>query len=63
MTVTAQDVADGVDKTYDIQGASAHPHSVTLTAADSTMLSQGGTVMKTSTMGGDHTHVVTITCA
>jgi hypothetical protein len=63
LVVTAADVMAGMDKTYDIQGAALHVHSVTLTAADFTTLSQGGTVMKASTAGADHTHMVTVTCA
>lgn len=60
--VTPADVEAGVEKLYDIMGASMHTHSVTVTAADFTTLAGGGSVMITSTMGGQHTHVVTVTC-
>jgi hypothetical protein len=62
MTVSDADVQAGVDKTYNIQGASMHPHTVTVTAADFTTLAGGGTVMKTSSTDAMHSHVVTITC-
>ncbi|MBL9023577.1 MAG: hypothetical protein JNL21_15385 [Myxococcales bacterium] len=62
MTVSAADVQAGVDKTYNIQGASMHPHTVTLTAADFTTLAGGGTVTKTSSSDAMHTHEVTVTC-
>jgi hypothetical protein len=62
MTVTAAEVEAGADMIYDIMGASMHTHSVTLTAADFATLAQGGSVTKTSTSGGQHTHEVTVTC-
>jgi hypothetical protein len=62
MTVSSADVQAGVDKTYNIQGASMHPHTVTLTAADFTALAGGGTVTKTSSSDAMHTHEVTVTC-
>ena len=34
MMVTVADVMAGVDKDYDTQGASDHPHWIRLTAAD-----------------------------
>jgi hypothetical protein len=62
LEVPAADVADGVEKTYNIQGTSQHPHMVTITAADFTTLAGGGTVQKTSTNDNGHTHSVTVTC-
>ena len=61
LTVSASDVADGVDKTYDIQGASAHAHQVTLTAAHFAQLAQGATITVTSSVTG-HDHDVTVRC-
>lgn len=65
ITVTAGQVAAGVDMTYDIQGTSDHPHSVTITAANFATLQSNanGSIMVTSTSGGGHTHQVTVLCA
>ena len=63
LTVDKADVVAGVDKTYDITGGSMHSHNVTLKAADFMMLSQNQQVTVTSSMGGAHTHTVTVTCA
>lgn len=62
ITVSAADVAAGVDKTYDIQGSASHPHSVVVTAAMFTMLKANMAVMAASTTVGMHTHNVTISC-
>ena len=62
MTESEADVQAGVDKTYNIQGASLHPHTVTLTAADFTVLAGGGSVTKTSSTDAMHTHEGTVTC-
>jgi len=64
MTVSAQDVMDGIEKTYDMP--TPHAHAVTVTVADFADLAAGTSVMATSTLGGQgqgHTHVVTISCA
>ena len=65
ISVTASDVAAGVDKTYNIQGTSDHAHMVTVTAANFATLQSNanGSVMVVSTSGGAHTHSVTILCA
>lgn len=60
--VPAADVQAGVEKSYNIQGASAHPHTITVTAAMFAMLKAGNQVMVTSTNDAAHTHVVTIRC-
>jgi len=62
LTVSLADVTAGVDKTYDITGTSAHAHSVTVTAADFTMIKAGTTRMVVSTSGGGHTHPVNVMC-
>ncbi len=61
--VPAADVAAGVEKIYDIQGTSPHPHTITVTAAMFTMLKAGQTVTVTSSNDAAHTHNVTIMCA
>jgi hypothetical protein len=66
LTVTSAEVQAGVEMTYDIKGSAAHTHMVTLTADHFTMLKGGGSVMVTSTQGGqtgfEHTHEVTVSC-
>lgn len=62
LEVSQADIDAAQDKTYDIQGGSAHTHSVTITAAQFTTLAGGGQVVVTSTNGGAHTHEVTIVC-
>jgi len=61
LVVSLADVQAGVDKTYDIQGTSDHPHSVTITAAQFAMLENGQTLNLTSSLVG-HTHPVTVRC-
>lgn len=63
LVVTAEDVAAGVAKTYDIQGAASHAHSVTLRAADFAKLATGGSITVASTTDFGHSHGVTVTCA
>src|SRR6185503_14082882 len=65
LTVPPADITAGTEKTYNIQGASMHPHSVTLTAANFATLAGGGSITVTSTSGGTpaHTHMVTVSCA
>jgi predicted small lipoprotein YifL len=63
MTVPKEDVVAGSDKTYQIQGASGHPHSVMVTAAMFTMLQNNMTVTATSSTDASHNHTITITCA
>lgn len=61
MTIPPADVTAGIEKTYDLQGSSAHPHTVIITAADFTMLQANTMVVKTSSNFG-HTHSVTVRC-
>ncbi|HEY5949888.1 MAG TPA: hypothetical protein VIV40_30550 [Kofleriaceae bacterium] len=65
LVVSSSDVTTGADKTYDIMGTATHTHSVTVTAADFAKLQSNAnaSVMVTSTVGGAHTHAVTILCA
>jgi hypothetical protein len=62
-TVPGADVAAGVQKTYNIQGGSAHPHTIIVTAAMFTMLKAGQSVVVVSSLDGGHTHNVTVSCA
>ena len=63
LVVSAEDVAAGVSKTYDIQGTATHTHSLTLAAADFAKLALGAAVTVTSTTDARHSHDVTVTCA
>jgi hypothetical protein len=62
LTVSAADIAAGVDKTYDIKGQATHSHMVTVTAADFATLQAGGTVFKFVEAGPNQDHCVTIAC-
>jgi len=63
ITVAAADIVAGVDKTYNIKGGSAHPHTVMISAAMFTMLKAGMSVMVTSSLDAGHTHSVMVTCS
>lgn len=62
LVVSQDDVDAAADKTYDIQGGSAHTHEVTVTAADFATLAGGGSVTLTTTTGAAHMHTITVTC-
>jgi hypothetical protein len=63
MMVTKAEVMAAADKTYDIMGTAAHTHSVTVTAANFGTLAGNHAINVTSTVGGGHTHDVTVVCA
>ena len=63
LTVSPDDVAAAVDKSYDIQGTALHTHTVTVTAADFAELEKGNTLTLTTSVGATHTHTVTVQCA
>ena len=63
MTVALTDITAGIQKNYDITGASGHTHTVTLTTAHFAMLATGQCATTTSSDSGGHTHMVTITCS
>jgi hypothetical protein len=54
-------VSAGVEKAYDIQGTSPHPHTVTVSADNFAALANGESVDIDSTEGG-HVHTVTLVC-
>jgi hypothetical protein len=62
LSVPAVDVQAGVAKTYNIQGASTHPHSITIGADQFAILAQNGSFTVTSTTDAGHMHNVTVTC-
>ena len=62
LTVSAADIAAGVQKVYDIQGTAGHTHSVTLTASDFALLATNVNVLETTTSTLSHTHDITVNC-
>jgi hypothetical protein len=60
---STEDVNAGVDRTYNIQGTSAHPHTFTLTAANFAALAAGDSVETTTSEDSGHTHTVTVQCS
>jgi hypothetical protein len=63
LEVTTEDIEAGVEKVYDIQGESLHPHTVTLTAAHFQALANGESVEVTSTVDAAHDHMMRVVCA
>lgn len=62
VVIPAADVADPMDRTYNIQGTSRHPHTITVTAANFETLAAGGTVTVSSSRDSGHSHEVTLVC-
>ena len=62
MPLSSADVMAGADKTYDIQGSSAHSHTVDITAADFADMTPGSVFVLESSTDAGHSHEVTITC-
>jgi hypothetical protein len=62
LMVNQADVDAAADKSYDITGSAAHPHTVAVTAADFAKLAGGESVMLTSSTDASHSHSVTIMC-
>ena len=62
LQIPAADFDGGQSKTYSIQGASPHNHTVTLTADDFAELKGGKTITKESTNDAGHTHPMQIKC-
>lgn len=64
-TVSKEDVAAGVQKTYQLTAANTdgHVHSLTLTASQFNSLKTNISITASSTSGGGHTHSVSVSCA
>lgn len=62
LSFTIDHVNDGQDHTYNIQGASGHPHTITVSAAEFQMIASGQSVTVTSSNDAGHTHDVTLSC-
>ena len=63
LLIPRQDVLDGKDKTYDIQGGANHGHIVDVTQELFAELRAKGTVKTVSTVTGGHQHGITLVCA
>jgi hypothetical protein len=61
LMIPMADIMAGTTKCYNAAGTAGHPHYITMTAADFTMLRGGGVVTKFSCNGGDHQYV--LSCA
>jgi hypothetical protein len=62
LIVARTDLDSLVDKTYNIQGAATHNHTLTLTVAQLGMLRAGIAVTATTSTTELHSHAVTVTC-
>ena len=63
LSVPVADLDSPMDMTYNIQGASDHPHTITLTVAQLAALRTGPVVVMSTTDGAmPHSHNVTVTC-
>jgi hypothetical protein len=63
LLIPRQDVLDGKDKSYDIQGAAGHGHIVDVTQELFAELRQKGSVQMASTVTFGHQHGITLVCA
>ena len=63
MTVSKEDVINGVEKNYNILGSSDHDHTVVVTAAAFATLLGNQQVELSSTSDDGHAHAIMITCA
>lgn len=63
LIVSKADVLAGSDKTYNIQGTSNHPHTVTITSSQFSTLQSNQSITVTSSSDDAHTHSVTVQCA
>lgn len=63
MTVSLSDVDAGVEKQYNIQGTSSHPHTVTVSENNFAFLKSNQQIQVASTIDDGHAHFVTISCA
>jgi hypothetical protein len=63
LNVSKDDVQDGVQKTYSIEGGAGHDHEVTITSTQFSSLKNNQSIQVDSTSGSGHTHSVTVNCA
>lgn len=65
LSVSKEDVAAGVEKTYNLSQSADHDHQVTLSASNFQALkdSPNQSISITSTVDSGHSHNVTVSCA
>lgn len=64
LEIPQADIIAGVDRTYSIQGTSAHSHDVTITAAEfQALAAKQSLTARASTTGSGHAHNVSVSCA
>lgn len=63
LVIPRADLDSTTTRTYNIKGASTHPHEVSLTSAQFAELKAGRSVVLTSTTDANHSHQVTASCA
>ncbi|MEQ9426247.1 MAG: hypothetical protein RJQ09_17615 [Cyclobacteriaceae bacterium] len=63
LSVPQADITAGVDKQYNIRGASDHPHTVTVSAANFAALQSNQSIQVASTSDNGHSHTINISCA
>ncbi|WP_274475702.1 hypothetical protein [Mangrovimonas aestuarii] len=63
LVVSMDDVVQGTQKTYSIQGNADHNHNVTLGPNDFSDLQANQSIVVSSTSGSGHNHSVTVSCA
>lgn len=63
LSVSKEDIDAGVQKTYSIQGASGHNHSVVVSSANFNTLKSEKTISIESSRDSSHRHDVTVSCA
>lgn len=62
LSMALADLDSASDKTYDLQGAADHNHTLTLTVAQLRTLKTGASVTTTSSIAFEHQHQSVITC-
>ncbi|MCB0834048.1 MAG: hypothetical protein KDC45_11340 [Bacteroidetes bacterium] len=64
LSISKDDVAAGLSKSYSIQGSAGHNHTVTLAPADFMNLASNLSISVTSSPpeGGGHTHKISVSC-
>jgi hypothetical protein len=67
LVVSKEDVAAGVDKSYNIMGSADHPHTVTITRAHFQSLAADAAIMTESSLNGSatfgtHSHGIMVAC-
>ncbi|MGZ3721754.1 MAG: hypothetical protein ACXVA9_02410 [Bdellovibrionales bacterium] len=63
LLIPRQDILDGKDKSYDIQGQAGHGHIVIVTEELFAELRKTGAVKMSSGVTAGHTHGITLICA